>query len=100
MLDVPDSVVEKLVKDPDYQSLDFRPEQPPEPEINIEPDEEGLELPGSETEQTTLFDSEDSDARPESGEEGANGEVESEDELEFEEVEPVILPDRICMQKK
>ena len=92
VLEVPDSVVEKLVKDPEYQSLDFRPEQPPEPETIVEPAEEGQESPESVAEQASLFDGEGSDAQP--GEEGVNAEVEPEDELEIEEVEPVILPDR------
>ena len=92
VLEVPDSVVEKLVKDPEYKSLDFRPEQPPEPETIVEPAEEGQESPESVAEQASLFDGEGSDAQP--GEEGVNAEVEPEDELEIEEVEPVILPDR------
>ena len=92
VLEVPDSVVEKLVKDPEYQSLDFRPEQPPEPETIVEPAEEGQESPESVAEQASLFDGEGSDAQP--GEEGVNGEVEPENELEIEEVEPVSLPDR------
>ncbi|MCH8910261.1 MAG: DNA topoisomerase (ATP-hydrolyzing) subunit B [Chloroflexi bacterium] len=100
VLEVPDSVIEKLVKDPDYQSLDFRPERPAvpeagEPELDLEPVLE--ELPGSpesEVEQASLFGGEDADASPESTEEGVEGEAESEEEIEVEEVEPVVLPDR------
>ncbi|MDP7540826.1 MAG: hypothetical protein QF726_10285, partial [Alphaproteobacteria bacterium] len=36
VLQVPDSVLEKLIKDPEYQALDFRPERPSEPEIELE----------------------------------------------------------------
>ncbi|TDI89448.1 MAG: DNA topoisomerase (ATP-hydrolyzing) subunit B, partial [Chloroflexi bacterium] len=100
VLEVPDSVIEKLVKDPDYQSLDFRPERPavPEagaPELDLEPVLEELpESPESEVEQASLFGGEDADASPESTEEGVWGEAESEEEIEVEEVEPVVLPDR------
>ncbi|MCI0872147.1 MAG: DNA topoisomerase (ATP-hydrolyzing) subunit B [Chloroflexi bacterium] len=97
VLEVPDSVIEKLVKDPDYQSLDFRPERPAvpeagEPELDLEPVLE--ELPESEVEQASLFGGEDADASPESTGEGVWGEAESEEEIEVEEVEPVVLPDR------
>ena len=100
VLEVPDSVIEKLVKDPDYQSLDFRPERPAvpeagEPELDLEPVLEELpESPESEVEQASLFGGEDADASPESTEEGVEGEAESEEEIEVEEVEPVVLPDR------
>ncbi|MCI0851803.1 MAG: DNA topoisomerase (ATP-hydrolyzing) subunit B, partial [Chloroflexi bacterium] len=100
VLEVPDSVIEKLVKDPDYQSLDFRPERPAvpeagEPELDLEPVLEELpESPESEVEQASLFGGEDADASPESTEEGVWGEAESEEEIEVEEVEPVVLPDR------
>ncbi|MCH7984764.1 MAG: DNA topoisomerase (ATP-hydrolyzing) subunit B [Chloroflexi bacterium] len=85
VLEVPDSVIEKLVKDPDYQSLDFRPERPAVPEAGE---------PESEVEQASLFGGEEADASPESTEEGVWGEAESEEEIEVEEVEPVVLPDR------
>ena len=82
VLNVPDSVLEKLIKDPEYQSLDFRPERPPEPEPE--------EL--AEVEQPSLFD------REESGDDGEDGEAVSEVsesiEVELEEVEPEVLPDR------
>ncbi|MCH7970303.1 MAG: DNA topoisomerase (ATP-hydrolyzing) subunit B [Chloroflexi bacterium] len=103
VLEVPDSVIEKLVKDPDYQSLDFRPERPAvpeagEPELDLEPELEELpgspESPESEVEQASLFGGEEADASPESTEEGVWGEAESEEEIEVEEVEPVVLPDR------
>ena len=67
VLSIPEKVIEKLIKDPDYASLDFRPEQPIEPESEII----------SESEQVSLFDELD---------ESANKVV--------EEVEPVILPDK------
>ena len=103
VLEVPDSVIEKLVKDPDYQSLDFRPERPAvpeagEPELDLEPELEELpgspESPESEVEQASLFGGKEADASPESIEEGVWGEAESEEEIEVEEVEPVVLPDR------
>jgi DNA gyrase subunit B len=65
VLSIPEKVIEKLIKDPDYASLDFRPDQPIEPEII------------SESEQVSLLDELD---------ESANEVV--------EEVEPVILPDK------
>ncbi len=100
VLEVPDSVIEKLVKDPEYQSLDFRPERPAVPEAGESELELGPELgelpgsPESEVEQASLFGGEDADASPESTEEGVEGEAESEEEIEVEEVEPVVLPDR------
>ncbi|MCH8228826.1 MAG: DNA topoisomerase (ATP-hydrolyzing) subunit B [Chloroflexi bacterium] len=100
VLEVPDSVIEKLVKDPEYQSLDFRPERPAVPEAGESELELGPELgelpglPESEVEQASLFGGEDADASPESAEEGVEGEAESETEIEVEEVEPIVLPDR------
>ena len=67
VLSIPEKVIEKLIKDPDYASLDFRPERPIEPEPEI----------GSESEQVSLFDELD---------ESANEVI--------EEVEPIILPDK------
>jgi DNA gyrase subunit B len=75
VLQVPESVIEKLVTDPEYQSLDFRPERPPEPEP------EDL----VEVEQPSLFDRDGED-------EEAVSDVS--DLEEVEEVEPVVLPDR------
>ena len=75
VLNVPESVLEKLIKDPEYQSLDFRPERPPEPEEAVE------------VEQPSLFDE---------GESNDTGEAVSEatDSVETEAVEPEPLPDR------
>lgn len=74
VLDVPESVIEKLVKDPDYRTLDFRPERPPEPEPVQ-----------TEIAQPSLFDT--------AVEEGAESDEPTEMvEVEVEEEE--ILPDR------
>ena len=67
VLNIPENVIEKLTKDPEYASLDFRPEQPVKTEDEIV----------SEAEQVSLFD--ESDELP---------------SQVIEEVEPVILPDK------
>jgi len=67
VLNIPENVIEKLIKDPEYASLDFRPEQPIKTEHEIV----------SEAEQVSLFDES----------------AESTSEV-VEEVEPVILPDK------
>jgi DNA gyrase subunit B len=67
VLNIPENVIEKLIKDPEYTSLDFRPEQPIKTEHEIV----------SEAEQVSLFDES----------------AESASEV-VEEVEPVILPDK------
>ena len=67
VLNIPENVIEKLIKDPEYASLDFRPEQPIKTEHEIV----------SEAEQVSLFDES----------------AESASEV-VEEVEPVILPDK------
>ena len=72
VLNVPDEVVEELVRNPEYAALDFRPERP-EPE---EPSGVG---------QASLFD------EPSDSVEEAIEEVET---VEVEEPEPVVLPDR------
>lgn len=72
VLNVPDEVVEELVRNPEYAALDFRPERP-EPE---EPSGVG---------QASLFD------EPSDSVEEAIEEVET---VEVEEQEPVVLPDR------
>ncbi len=70
VLNIPESVIEKLTFDPEYASLDFRPERPEAP---------------VETAQASLFgDPEDSS---ESSDESVEAVVE-------EEAEPEILPDR------
>jgi len=74
VLNIPDNVIEKLVKDPEYASMDFRPERPPEPEAGAEPG------------QATLFD------ESESSEEVMGDMVAEPDEVE--ENEPEIIPDR------
>ena len=77
VLNIPDNVVEKLVKDPQYASLDFRPERPAEPEIPVE------------TAQASLFD------EPGSSSGSADGEsTEMVAEVDDEDVEPEIIPDR------
>ena len=75
VLNIPESVIEKLIKNPEYASLDFRPERPPEPEISAEPA------------QVSLF------AQPESSDEEST-EILAEVEGDDEDVEPEILPDR------
>jgi len=67
VLNIPENVIEKLIKVPEYASLDFRPEQPIKTEHEIV----------SEAEQVSLFDES----------------AESASEV-VEEVEPVILPDK------
>jgi DNA gyrase subunit B len=73
VLNIPESVIDKLVRDPEYASLDFRPERPPVPEVPVE------------TEQASLFD-----------EPGSTDEESSElvAEVDEEDIEPEILPDR------
>ena len=93
VLQVPDSVLEKLIKDPEYQALDFRPERPPEPEIELETVAEELpESTESELEQASLFNEEGDEATPvaEDGDETSD----LAEATEAEEVEPVVLPDR------
>ena len=85
VLDVPDSVIEKLVKDPDYHALDFRPESPPITELTPEA---GLDVRSeTATAQASLFDTAQSQGDEPVGNDGLN----LVDELE---VEPEILPDR------
>ena len=67
VLNIPENVIEKLTKDPEYALLDFRPEQPVKTEHEIV----------SEAEQVSLFD--ESDELP---------------SQVIEEIEPVILPDK------
>ena len=93
VLQVPDSVLEKLIKDPEYQALDFRPERPPEHEIELETVAEELpESTESELEQASLFNEEGDEATPvaEDGDETSD----LAEATEAEEVEPVVLPDR------
>ncbi|MDP6667547.1 MAG: DNA gyrase subunit B [Dehalococcoidia bacterium] len=80
VLEVPESVIDKITTDPEYQALDFRPERPPEPEPGPEPEL----LSDPEVEQASLFDTEEAEA-----ESSTASEV-----IEVEEVEPEILPDR------
>ena len=96
VLQVPDSVLEKLIKDPEYQALDFRPERPPEHEIELETVAEELpESTESELEQASLFNEEGDEATPvaEDGDETSDL-AEATEAEEVEEVEPVVLPDR------
>ncbi len=72
VLNVPDEVVEELVRNPEYAALDFRPGRP-NPEVP------------SEVGQASLFD------EPSDSVEEAIEEVET---VEVEESEPVVLPDR------
>jgi DNA gyrase subunit B len=89
VLNVPENVIEKLVKDPEYASLDFRPERPPEPEVS-----ELLEVQ-AESAQASLFDEPSSDVdSDESDTEGADAPEATDADLEIEEIEPEILPDR------
>ena len=93
VLQVPDSVLEKLIKDPEYQALDFRPERPPEHEIELETVAEELpESTESELEQASPFNEEGDEATPvaEDGDETSD----LAEATEAEEVEPVVLPDR------
>jgi DNA gyrase subunit B len=76
VLNIPDNVIEKLVKDPKYASLDFRPERPAEPEA----------AKGSG--QASLFD--DPESSEESSEEAMGDMVADSDE----EAEPELIPDR------
>jgi DNA gyrase subunit B len=77
VLNIPDSVIEKLVKDPEYASLDFRPERQPDPEVPVE------------TAQASLFD------EPGSSEDSSEQESsEMVAEVDDEDVEPEIIPDR------
>jgi DNA gyrase subunit B len=88
VLDVPDSVIEKLVKDPDYQALDFRPESRPITEMTPEA---GLDVtPEADTAQASLFDT----TQSRGNEPDDNDGLGLTGELEVEEVEPEILPDR------
>ncbi len=91
VLDVPDNVIEKLVKDPDYRALDFRPESPPITELTPEA---GLDVTSEAgIAQASLFDTAQSRGNESVGNEG----LDLVDELEVEgveEVEPEILPDR------
>jgi DNA gyrase subunit B len=87
VLNIPDNVIEKLVKDPEYASLDFRPERPPEREVPVE------------TAQASLFDdpgsSSESESEPESSPKSSNEELgEMVAEVDEEDVEPEIIPDR------
>ncbi|MBT4126427.1 MAG: DNA topoisomerase (ATP-hydrolyzing) subunit B [Chloroflexi bacterium] len=76
VLNIPENVIDKLVNDPEYAKLDFRPEQPEAP---------------VETAQASLFgepaDDSDADAEDTSVDPTQVAEVEEEDE-------PEILPDR------
>ena len=79
VLNIPENVINELATNPEYGSLDFRPERPPEPEVSGDP----LEIA-----QPSLFD------------ELGNNADNPEDVLEIPEideeieVEPEILPDR------
>jgi len=97
VLEVPANVLEKLVKDPEYQSLDFRPEQPPVPtEVAAEPalspeDEDEV----AEVGQASMFGTEGEDGEGASPEpEFVDSEVDVTQTVEVEEVEPVVIPDR------
>jgi DNA gyrase subunit B len=81
VLNIPDAVIEKLVKDPEYASLDFRPERPPEPEVPVG------------TAQASLFD--DPESSSESAPESSDNDLgEMVAELDKEDVELDIIPDR------
>ena len=93
---IPDSVLEKLIKDPEYQALDFRPERPSEPEIELETVAEELpESTESELGQASLLNEERDEATPvaEDGDETSDL-AEATEAEEVEDVEPVVLPDR------
>ena len=93
---IPDSVLEKLIKDPEYQALDFRPERPSEPEIELETVAEELpESTESELGQASLLNEEGDKATPvaEDGDETSDL-AEATEAEEAEDVEPVVLPDR------
>jgi DNA gyrase subunit B len=93
---IPDSVLEKLIKDPEYQALDFRPERPSEPEIELETVAEELpESTESELGQASLLNEEGDEATPvaEDGDETSDL-AEATEAEEVEDVEPVVLPDR------
>ena len=74
VLNIPELVIEKLAKNPEYASLDFRPERPAGPTEPVS------------TAQASLFD--------ETPEVESDGEAVDAAETAIEEVEPEILPDR------
>jgi len=76
VLNIPESVIDKLVKDPEYVKMDFRPERPEESAVPVE------------TAQASLFGGSEDDSTSESAEDSV-----IEDVIE-EGVEPEILPDR------
>ncbi len=84
VLNIPENVIEKLVKDPEYAALDFRPERPTEPEI-VE------EITPTETGQASLFD----DANADSPMDEPDDSADPLDAIaEIEEIDPEPLPDR------
>jgi DNA gyrase subunit B len=89
VLNVPDNVIEKLVTDPEYAALDFRPEVPEPEEVEVAPEPETQPESG----QASLFDETASDSAEAAESDGSEVEASAET-VEVEEVEPVILPDR------
>ena len=77
VLNIPESVIDKLVKDPEYAKLDFRPERPAKAEDSVE------------AAQTSLFGGSEDDSRSEDFDDTVIKNI-----VEEEEVEPEILPDR------
>jgi len=83
VLNIPDHVIDKLVKDPEYKLLDFRPERPAEPDV------------ASESGQASLFDdASESDADAVEAEVVEMAPMTAEPDDVPEEVEVEILPDR------
>ena len=76
VLNIPEQVIDKLTKDPEYASLDFRPEQPESISESIEP---------QETTQASLFDDQNNTDSIDLSESTTD---------DLEETEPIILPDR------
>ena len=76
VLNIPEQVIDKLTKDPEYASLDFRPEQPESISESIEP---------QETTQASLFDDQNNTDSIDLSESATD---------DLEETEPIILPDR------
>ncbi|MBN4064652.1 DNA topoisomerase (ATP-hydrolyzing) subunit B [Dehalococcoides mccartyi] len=75
VLNIPDSVIDELVTNPEYASMDFRPERPPEPEEPVE------------TAQASLFDEPTDDSSDET--------VDATQLVAEEDVEEVeLIPDR------
>ncbi len=82
VLNIPDNVIDKLVKDPEYRSLDFRPKRPEEesePEVS------------AESGQVSLFDEPEDDSE---SPEAEMAPMAAKPDEEPKEVEVEILPDR------